>query len=284
MALRHTLSVVVSLSLLAPPVEALQGGETCEADGGCDEVSALQVRERASAAASTGRWAPPAVSVMSQLNLGSGPTFEQCTIAEFSSQPSSDSLLQLGLWRGASAKQSPPPQYVDSTYGAGGGGAGWNWGMAVFYLDPATTSNDSEVYLNLDLVSQAPAWTLETGDMVVAGLKEMLPQELVWKATGPPGETTLACAPMYCRMPAPLGGGSGAPGFCSFAPERANVTMAAPAPGDTATLAFDITQLVKDGYTAFQVSTSAERDSQGFWQTAQYVITSYSFGPSAQSS
>merc|ERR1712032_1262789 len=102
-------------------------------------------------------------------------------------------------------------------------------GMVVSYLDPDIGLRDpgTKVILSLDLTSQASDWTLETGVITVAGLDEMLPQTMEWKATGPNGET-LGCPPSYCQMPAPLGGIGNRPSNCGFAPVRDNVTQPAP--------------------------------------------------------
>ncbi|CAK0877351.1 unnamed protein product [Prorocentrum cordatum] len=264
-------------ALLAPAGAA--PGEACLADGAGDEISALQVRGLDVRSASG--WAPPQAMVTLQVGIGPMPTIISCSVKDLSL--ANDSLLQLGPVPAAPVRlpslAQQQPDVIESAFSAGAGGEGWNLGMAVAYLDQVAGLNTpgTTVFLHLGLTSRSPSWTLQTGVISVSGLPEMLPQTMEWKATGPNGEK-VGCPPSYCEMPAPIGGSQYDPGNgCGFAPARDNVTQAAPQPGEDATLTFDITPLVAANYTVFQVSTSPETGSQGFWQSAQYAVTSLSF-------
>lgn len=257
--------------------------EACPADDDCDELSALQVRGLDARSASS--WTPPQATVTLQVSIGPFPTIVGCDVAELSLPD--DSLLQLGPAPASPAR--PPslaqqqPDYVQSSFSAGAGGESWNLGMAVAYLSPGGLGAPGvTTFLNLGLSSENFTWRLQTGVITVSGLPEVLPQAMEWKATGPNGET-VGCPPSYCEMPAPVGGSQydpGSPG-CGFAPARANVSQPAPQPGESVALTFDITPLVAANYTVFQVSTSPGTASQGFWQSAQYKVTSLGFSAAA---
>lgn len=255
--------------------------ETCLADEDCDELSALQVRGLDGRSA--GNWTPPYAMVTLQVSVGPMPTIISCDVAELSLPDAS--LLQLGPAPASPARPSSlaqqEPDYVQSSFSAGAGGAAWNLGMAVAYLNTAGLNAPGvTAYLNLGLSSSDPGWTLQTGVVTVSGLSEMLPQTMEWKATGPNGEM-LGCPPSYCEMPEPINGSQYGPangnGDCGFAPARDNVSQPAPKPGENATLDFDITPLVAANYTVFQISTSPSVGSQGFWQSARYTVTSLGF-------
>jgi hypothetical protein len=243
--------------------------------------NALQVRgSKQVASARAGRYAPPAVAVSGRTSLGPMPTYIGCNVDALDSSTTPTLLAFRPAAAAAAAQQQGPEDDMSSSFSAGAGGESWMFSLAVIYLDP--DSNSDATTLTLEVESANPGWTLAPASISVGGLSYALPSSMQWTASAPPGLTpspsSVACPPDYCRMPAPPMGTSYEPYFCGFAPSITNSTAPAPAAGTSGVLNFDVTEFVAANQTTFKVwVTPSDYSSSGFWQTAQYTLTSFTF-------